>query len=271
MAGRSLILLPPSEGKATGGNGPPLSLELMSFGSLNPTRERMVKSLAQLSQRPRVAKKLMGVKGAALEKALAENSDLVEAPTLTAIERYVGVMYDAIDYQSLDSNAREAFDQSVVIMSGLFGLLRPSDMIPAYKLKMSAPLLRRRTCASVWKPLISKGLANAAADRVIWDLLPIEHSAAWNPRVVPYEVRFTVKFLEQGADGKTKTVSHLSKALKGALVRYLVSNASAADSPESALEIVAGFSHPEGYEFRPELVTESGGATALVFLRQQGD
>lgn len=270
MSGHSLILLPPSEGKADDGEGSPLSLESLSFPALNPTRERMVKSLVQLSGRPRVAKRLMGVKGIALEKAMEDNANIEVAPTMPAIERYTGVMYDAIDYPSLDSDAKAAFHGSIVIMSGLFGMVRPFDMIPTYKLKMSAALLRRKPCASVWKPLISKSLVNADEAGVIWDLLPLEHSAAWNPSTVPCSSRFKFKFLERDAVGRTKTVSHLSKLLKGALVRHLVCNFAAVSSPESALDLVAGFSHPEGYEYRSELTSENGGATEIVFLKLIG-
>ncbi len=269
MSDRSLILLPPSEGKAAGGEGAPLDLDTMSFDSLNPTRVRMAKALVQLSQRPRSSKKLLGVKGPALEKAMAENAGLQESPTLPAIERYTGVMYDAIDYRSLEDEARDAFDRDVIIMSGLFGMVRPLDMIPAYKLKMGAALLRRKTCSAVWKPGVTKCLAIMADDRVIWDLLPLEHGAAWNPSGVPYKARFTAKFLERAADGQTKTVTHLSKLLKGALVRHIVSNASAADTPESALDLLADFSHPEGYEFRPELISNSERTTELIFLKDQ--
>lgn len=267
MAGTSLILLPPSEGKAAGGDGPPLQLDTLSFEALNPTRLRMIKAVVQLGQQPRVSKKLLGVKGVALEKAMADNASVGDSQTMPAIERYTGVMYDAIDYQSLDTSPREAFDESVVIMSGLFGMVRPSDMIPNYKLKMSAPLLRRKTCSAVWKPLITKALVLAAESDVFWDLLPIEHSAAWDPAKVPCKTRFRFKFLQVDSVGQTKTVSHLSKALKGALVRHLVCNASAANSPESALELIAGFEHPEGYVYRPELTSDVAGAKEIVFLK----
>jgi len=254
MAATALILLPPSEGKASGGNGDPLNLGSLSFNSLDPTRARMVKALGQLSQRPRSSKKLLGVKGPALEKAMAENASLEVAPTLPAIERYTGVMYDAIDYRSLDGGARAVFSQSVVIMSGLFGMLRPSDKIPSYKLKMGAKLLRRGTCAAIWKPLISKSLAdNDGAIGVIWDLLPNEHSAAWDPAKVPHEARFTVKFVERAARGQLKTVTHLSKLLKGALVRHIVLNSNEAGGADAARQLMAGVSHPEGYEFHPGL------------------
>ncbi|MCI0871384.1 MAG: hypothetical protein J4O07_06175, partial [Chloroflexi bacterium] len=81
------------------------------------------------------------------------------------------------------------------------------------------------------------------------------------------KTRFTVKFIERAANGQLKTVTHLSKLLKGALVRHLVSNSAEAGTAESALELVAGFSHPEGYVFRPELTAEVERATEIVFLR----
>ncbi len=269
MTSKILILLPPSEGKSEAGSGSPLNLDSLSFPTLNPTRARMTKALVQLSQRPRSSKRLLGVKGPALEKAMAENASIETAPTLPAIERYTGVMYDAIEYPSLSSDAREAFDQSVIIMSGLFGIVRPTDLIPAYKLKMGAALLRRKTCSSVWKPLVTKSLATNAETGVIWDLLPLEHSAAWDPSAVPCASRIRVKFLERAAGGQMKTVTHLSKLLKGALVRHVANNTAAAGSPESALELMTGFAHPEGYEFRPELTTEDAGATEIVFVKGQ--
>ncbi|MCH7594205.1 MAG: peroxide stress protein YaaA, partial [Chloroflexi bacterium] len=112
-----LILLPPSEGKASGGEGPPLDLASLSFESLNPVRQRFALALAKISQRPRAAQKLLGVKGPALTKAMADNTGLESAPTLPAIKRYTGVMYDAIDFGSLGGDARDAFGQTVIIMS----------------------------------------------------------------------------------------------------------------------------------------------------------
>ena len=268
MSPTPLILLPPSEGKASGGEGPPLDLDTLSFESLNKTRAQMAKSISQLSGKPRVSQKLLGVKGIALETARADNASLMDTPTLSAIERYTGVMYDSIDYKSLDADAKECFDQSTIILSGLFGMVRPYDMIPTYKLKMGAKLRRNRTCAAIWKPLISKSLAALAESSVIWDLLPNEHSAAWDPSLVACDVRFTVKFLEAGRNGKLKTVSHWSKVLKGALIHHLVSNLDAAGSADSALALLSEFSHPEGYEYRPNLTADVDGATEIVLLKE---
>ena len=78
-------------------------MDSLSFESLNPTRERVVKALISVSERPRSSKALLGVKGPALEKARAENAALRTTPTLPAIERYTGVMYDAIEHRTLDA------------------------------------------------------------------------------------------------------------------------------------------------------------------------
>ena len=235
MSNSPLILLPPSEGKLSGGDGPPIDLSSISFEQLSPARELMIKALGQLSGKPRVAQKMLGVKGIALEKARTDNAAISSSPTALAIERYTGGMYDSIDHLSLDDSANTVFGENTTIMSGLFGVLRPFDLIPSYKLKMGAKLRRNKACSAIWKPLVTKVLAEIAEDRVGWDLLPNEHR---------------------------------SKALKGALIRHLVSNPEAAGSTDLVPELLANFSHPEGYEYRPELSNEFDGATELLFVKE---
>ena len=268
MSNSPLILLPPSEGKLSGGDGPPIDLSSISFEQLSPARELMIKALGQLSGKPRVAQKMLGVKGIAPEKARTDNAAISSSPTALAIERYTGVMYDSIDHVSLDDSAKKVFGENTIIMSGLFGVLRPFDLIPSYKLKMGAKLRRNKACSAIWKPLVTKVLAEIAEDRVVWDLLPNEHSAAWEPSKLTIRNRFTVKFLEKSAEGQFRTINHWSKALKGALIRHLVSNPEAAGSTDLVPELLANFSHPEGYEYRPELSNEFDGATELLFVKE---
>lgn len=262
-----LILLPPSEGKASGGMGPPISLDSMSFPSLNTTRSLLIRALEEINNSQNSAQKLLGVKGKALLNAMSANSKIESSSTMPAIRRYTGVMYDAIDYDSLSKDQMKDFNDNVLIMSGLFGVVRPLDMIPGYKLKMGARLHNGKPCSTVWKPLITEEVGRLYKDTVIWDLLPIEHSAAWEPSAVHYTNRFTVKFLQRTFDGKLKTISHWSKALKGSVVHYLVSNISAAANPSSCLELIAKFSHPEGYKFADELTREIDGVTEITFLK----
>ena len=268
MSNTLLILLPPSEGKSSGGYGPSIDLPSLSFDQLNPARLLMMNALIQLSGKPLLAQKMLGVKGSALEKARTDNAVISSSPTALAIERYTGVMYDSIDYVSLDDSAKKIFDESTIIMSGLFGVLRPFDFIPAYKLKMGAKLRRNKACSTIWKPLVTKALAEITENRVVWDLLPKEHMAAWEPSKIEIRNRFTVKFLEANADGQLRTVNHWSKLLKGALIRHLVSNPEAAGSTDLLTELLANFSHPAGYEYRPDISNEIDGATEIVFVKE---
>jgi cytoplasmic iron level regulating protein YaaA (DUF328/UPF0246 family) len=84
--------------------------------------------------------KLLGVKGDALAVATEADRSLATSPTLPAIERYTGVLYQELDAASLRAASRRRFDRSVLIVSGLWGLVAPSDPIPNYKVKMSAAL-----------------------------------------------------------------------------------------------------------------------------------
>ncbi len=263
-----LILLPPSEGKASGGEARALHMTSLSFSSLNETRKLMIKGLVDVSSKPEAALRLLGLKGKSLETAKLDNLSVENTLTKPAIERYTGVMFDAIDYPTFNDAEKVIFNESVIIMSGLFGMVRPTDMIPIYKLKMGAKLHEGKACSSTWKPLVTEIIAAEGKHRVIWDLLPVEHSAAWDPLGVTAAARFTVKFLQRRPDGNLKTVSHWSKTLKGALVRYLVSNAEKSGSVKTAMTLVAAFVHPEGYEFSDELTLENHLTTQLVFVKE---
>ena len=268
MVSIPLILLPPSEGKSSGGEARALDITSLSFSSLLENRKLMIKGLVGASSKPEYALRLLGLKGKSLETAKLDNISVENTLTKPAIERYTGVMFDAIDYPSFSDAEKVIFNESVIIMSGLFGMVRPMDMIPIYKLKMGAKLHEGKACSSVWKPLLTEIIALEGKDRVIWDLLPVEHSAAWDPLGVTAAARFTVKFLQRRPDGNLKTVSHWSKTLKGALVRFLISNAEKSGSAETAMTLVSGFVHPEGYKLSEELTDESDLATQLVFVKE---
>jgi cytoplasmic iron level regulating protein YaaA (DUF328/UPF0246 family) len=140
----------------------------------------------------------------------------------------------------------------VVIFSGLWGVVRPVDLIPDYKLKMGAKLPSLEKLSSFWKPLISETLTRAASG-VVWDLLPNEHSAAWDPSISGRRIR--VSFLDDVMKDKKRTlvtVSHWNKLLKGSLVRFIAE--SQVDDPSG----LKGFKHPEGYVYKPSLNVEDG-------------
>jgi len=227
-----LILLPPSEGKAHGGSGAPWAPGTMADAALDEARTEVL---------------------AAAARAGAVDPG---APTVPAIERYTGVLYRELAWATLPAAARRRGTRRVRVVSGLWGLAAPSDPIPHDRLKMSARLDGLGRLAAWWRPRLVPLLAERARRAVVWDLLPNEHAAAMDWRHVEPARRVTVRFVdEQG-----RTVSHWNKLLKGALVRWLLT-----EEPEGP-EDLAGFEHPLGYRFDPA-ASDLGERLAAVVLR----
>src|SRR3954452_15706907 len=114
-----LILLPPSEGKALGGTGLPWSRGAMAI-DLDDRRRAVITALATAMHGTEADRAtLLGVTGRSLADASAADRRVTKSPTLPAIERYTGVLYDALDHRSLTSAQRKRLPASVVIVSGL--------------------------------------------------------------------------------------------------------------------------------------------------------
>ena len=99
--------------------------------------------------------------------------------------------------------------------------------------------------------------------RVVWDLLPREHEAAWPVSDAPAR-RIGVRFLDERGRGRQRTlttVSHWNKLLKGALVRHVVTTQ--LTDPAGLVE----FRHPEGYDYRPELSVVEGNREVVSLVR----
>lgn len=195
----TLILIPPSEGKVVGGRGAPLKV-------LSPQVQAMYDRLVQFKGD---VNDLYGVKGKALDKATAANRDVIKAPTLPAIERYSGVVYDGIDYSSLSKASKVFLNAHVRIVSALFGLLNPQDVIPDYKLK-----IEKLDSAKYWKPIITQELKGC----FVIDLLPQAHQKA-----VHYEKGIKIDFIFY-KNGKLMPAGHQGKLIKGKFIRWLCVN-----------------------------------------------
>lgn len=219
---RLAILLPPSEGKAPGGSGAPWGPGTMALPDLDADRATVLAAL-----------------DAALRSAGAE--PVSAAPTAPAIERYAGVLYQELAYREQSPSLRGKVDRSVLVLSGLWGAVRPRDPLPAYRLKMGASLPGLGKLSTWWRPRLTAALQAPLRNRVVWDLLPGEHAAAWSPGEVPLARRITVRFV----DGGGRTVSHWNKLLKGALVRHVLEHRI---TDPAAL---ADFEHPSGYRLDP--------------------
>lgn len=208
------LLLPPSEGKAVGGDGPTWSPGLGRFSDLEPRRNVLVRRLARVRGGN---EKLLGVGGKHLIAARLANAALTSSPSLPAWRRYTGVVWDAMEVASLPTASRRRAMSSVVVVSGLLGLVALDDPTPDYRLKMGASLAPYGKLSTWWRPTVTRALEAWAADRYVVDLLANDQRAACS---AAHLRGVSVTFVD-----RTGTVAgHDAKAAKGRLARHLLTS-----------------------------------------------
>ena len=206
------LLLPPSEGKAIGGGDPAWTAGLGRFAELERRRSTLVRRLVRVRGGN---EKLLGVGGNHLAAARRANAALDGAPSLPAWQRYTGVVWGGLDVESLPAAARKRAMSSVIIVSGLMGLVALDDPTPEHRLKMGASLAPYGKLSTWWRPVLAAQLTTWAAPRFVVDLLPNEHRAACESADI---CGVRVAFVER--DGKV--AGHEAKVAKGRLARHLL-------------------------------------------------
>jgi cytoplasmic iron level regulating protein YaaA (DUF328/UPF0246 family) len=225
-----LILLPPSEGKAAAPRrGRPVDVARLSLAALTPVRDKVVDALSELCAdtdpaRPRA---VLGL-GPTQDDELRRNAALRTTPALPAADLYTGVLYDALGLATLDPAARRLANRSVLVFSGLWGVLRLADRVPPYRCPIGTTLPGVGGLTSFWRSQL--GILDPSG--VVLDLRSGAYAAMWQP---PVERSVAVRVLQE-RDGRRTVVSHFNKATKGRIVRDLLS---AGASPRSSRALQA--------------------------------
>ena len=241
-----LIVLPPSETKLPPPEGgSPLDLDGLSFPSLTAMRERVMDALVATSQRPDALRRLLVRPSLAGE--VARNEHLRNLPTRPAVETYAGPLYEGLDAESWSSHAEKRAARQLVIVSALWGAVRPADRIPPYRLYICARLVGMDRLEPAWRTLLPPILSDAAARRgPVLDLRSRVYQAVGRPT---------------GLDGQTVTLrirpspagpAHIgdviAKRVRGEAASHLLS--SEAD-PEDPLDIADHFATRWSLEVDP--------------------
>jgi cytoplasmic iron level regulating protein YaaA (DUF328/UPF0246 family) len=219
-----LILLPPSETKRDGGDGPPLDLATLAFPELTSARRQALAALKALSRNLAAATGMLrlGPTGAA---EAARNRVVATTPTMAAIDRYDGVLFEELDAASLPDSGRQFAAEHVAIASALFGLTGALDPIPAYRLSHDSRL-PGTTLGGIWRAPLAATLAGHAG--LILDLRSQGYAALGPAPDRPDSVYLRV--VSEGADGRKRALNHFNKKGKGAFTRRL---------------LLAGIDHPD--------------------------
>jgi len=139
---------------------------------------------------------------------------LKNKPSLKAIQRYTGVVFDALDYGSLEINEQKYIDDNVCIFSNLFGPLNADDFIPDYRYKQGAKL-PNVSVEKYYKDNFSDMLDDELGEEIL-DIRAGHYEKFYKIKKAKV---LTFKFIKEG-----KVVSHWAKYYRGKLLRVLAQN-----------------------------------------------
>jgi cytoplasmic iron level regulating protein YaaA (DUF328/UPF0246 family) len=230
-----LILLPPSESKRDGGvEGSALDLSLLGFEALTRPRKTVIAALKRLARNSSAMTAALHL-GPSQQGEVLRNRALGISPTLPALERYTGVVFDALDIDSLPESARSFACRHVVIHSALFGLVRGDDPIPAYRLSHNT-LLAEWSLKKAWRETIAAELA--ARTELVLDLRSDAYVELGPSVGAPHS--YSVRVVSEDQNGVRRALNHFNKKGKGQLVRAIALAGADHQNLESLLVWAAG-------------------------------
>ena len=174
-----------------------------------------------------------------------------------AIFAFDGEVYNGIDAYSIPSDRLEALQGQLFILSGLYGLLKPLDLMQPYRLEMGTkiPVGESKNLYAFWKKDITAALNKSLSKGELFvNLASTEYFSALDTKALKVPV-ITPEFKDY-KDGKLKMISFFVKKARGLMVRYII------DTNAQTIDDLKGFNY-EGYTFDAGLSTE----LKLVFTR----
>lgn len=146
---------------------------------------------------------------------------------LPAVLTFAGDVYQGLDARSLDDEGLAWAQERLVILSGLYGVLRPLDLIQPYRLEMGTRLKTRRGASlyDFWSDRLAKALNAQLADHedpTIVNLASNEYFSAVPRKALRHPV-LDIRF-QDVSDGKARTISFYAKRARGAMARWIVDN-----------------------------------------------
>jgi len=238
------LLLPTSEAKAKSINKSSLYSTVKrnnSFLTLNKPRmaiHNLLVNVLSTSTR-KENEKILDLKGNNLDHAIRVNLNQKKESTLPAIQRYIGIMFSSINYNSMSQSNKTNFNNSTIFFDAMFGLLKPSDLIPEYKLKINSKI-PNFDITNFWKENLASQLDKKFKNKIIIDILPDTHRKTIGKNYPNY---YKIMFAEKKENGEIKNVGHISKMLKGEFVRYITEN------KIISKETLESFKHSLGFKF----------------------
>jgi uncharacterized protein len=174
-----------------------------------------------------------------------------------AIYAFSGDVYRGLDAYTIPQEKQETLNSTVRIISGLYGLLKPTDLIQPYRLEMGTkfPVGKNKNLYEFWNKSVTKALNDELeAGELFLNLASNEYFKAINTKLLKVPV-VTCNF-KDFKNGEYKMIMTFAKLARGFMTRYII------DTHAKTIDDIKGF-HYEGYRFSEPMSTES----ELVFIR----
>ncbi len=231
-----LIILPPSETKRPPPEaGTPLDLDALSFPSLTPMRERVMDALVSTSRATDALRRLQV--GPSLANEVTRNEQLRDLPTRRAVDTYAGPLYDGLDPGSWSVEAEKRAARQLVIVSALWGALRPADQIPPYRLHPCARLVAMDRVEPSWRTVLPSVLADAAGQHgPVLDLRSPAFRAVGRPMGLDDET-VTLR-IRSAPGGPTHLGDVIAKRVRGEAASHLLASDGDPEDPLDVAEML---------------------------------
>ncbi len=174
-----------------------------------------------------------------------------------AVYAFNGDVYRGLDVYTLDTKNIDKLQDTVRILSGLYGVLKPLDLIQPYRLEMGSKLSigKNKNLYEFWKKKVTKALNEELEDNELFlNLASNEYFKAIDSKTLKVPV-IEIDFKEL-KNGEYKTIGIFAKLARGLMARYII------DTNAKTLEDIKGF-NLENYRFHEQLSKEN----RLVFTR----
>lgn len=174
-----------------------------------------------------------------------------------AVYAFSGDVYRGLDAYTIESSKLDTLEDTVRIISGLYGVLKPLDLIQPYRLEMGTkfPVGKNKNLYEFWKKKVTQALNDELQDdEVFLNLASNEYFKAIDTKALKVPV-ITASFKDL-KNGEYKTIMTFAKLARGYMTRYIV------DTNAKTIDDLKGFNY-EGYGFSESMSTKN----ELVFIR----
>ena len=174
-----------------------------------------------------------------------------------ALFAFSGDVYKGLDAYTIPESKFDKVQNTIRIISGLYGILKPMDLMQPYRLEMGTkfPVGKNKNLYEFWRKKITSALNDELKDdELLLNLASVEYFKAIDKKVLKVPVINAI--FKDFKNGEYKTIAIFAKIARGLMARYVV------DSNANHINDIKGFNYG-GYGFSETMSTE----TELVFTR----